>query len=130
DVDLDVLTFAHYLEHVFRDSAPARVYTDQPVESEIVDRTGTRRRVSVYPFAPDAMKLRNFGVLYDSLLARGCVRESRIGNTDLRLVLLGDVLACCADLVRNGSHIFARPGEPTHIKPLRPGRLRTLFARG
>ena len=129
DVDLDVLTFAHYLEHVFRDSAPARVYTDQPVESEIIDRTGTRRPVAVYPFAPEAMKLRNFGVLYDELLARNRVHEARIGNTDLRLVKLRDVLACCTDLVEHGGHIFAQPGEATHIKPRRAGRIQRLFQR-
>ena len=127
DVDLDVLTFAHYLEHVLRDSAPVPVYTEQPIETEIVDRTGTRRRVAVYPFAPEAMKLRNFGVLYDELLARKLVSETRIGNTDLRLVKLRDVLACGKELVRRGSHIFAQPGEATHIKPRRAGGIRTLF---
>lgn len=127
DVDLDVLTFAHYLEHVLRDTAPVPLYTEQPIETEIVDRTGTRRRVAVYPFAPEAMKLRNFGVLYDEVLARKLVTETRIGNTDLRLVRLRDVLTCGTDLVRRGSHIFAQPGETTYIKPRRAGMIRTLF---
>lgn len=129
DVDLDVLTFAHYLEHVLRETAPAPVYTEEPIETEIVDRTGTRRRIAVFPFAPEAMKLRNFGVLYDEVLARKLVREARIGNTDLRLVKLRDVLACGTDLVRRGRHIFAQPGELTYIKPNRAGRFRTLFRR-
>jgi aminoglycoside 3-N-acetyltransferase len=129
DVDLDVLTFAHYLEHLFRDTAPAPVYSDEPLEIEIIDRSGARRRVAVYPFAPEAMKLRNFGALYDELLAQNRVHEARIGNTDLRLVKLREVLACCAELVEHGGHIFAQPGEATHIKPRRTGRIRRLFRR-
>lgn len=119
DVDLEVLTFAHYLEHVFRDTAPVSVYCEEPIETEIVDRNGDRRRVSVYPFAPEAMKLRNFGALYDELLSNGSVREQRIGNTDLRLVKLRDVLSCCAARARRGQHILAKPGEMTAIKPRR-----------
>ena len=129
DVDLDVLTFAHYLEHVFRDTAPAPVYSEEPVETEIIDRSGTRRRVAVYPFAPEAMKLRNFGVLYDALLSQDRVHEARIGNTDLRVVKLRDVLACCAELVARGRHIFAQPGEATHIKPRRASGVRRLMRR-
>lgn len=127
DVDLDVLTFAHYLEHVLRDTAPVPVYADEPIETEIVDRTGKHRQVSVYPFAAEAMKLRNFGVLYDDLLARKLVHETRIGNTDLRLVKLHDVLTCGVELVGRGSHIFAQAGEATYIKPRRARGIRTLF---
>ncbi len=127
DVDLDVLTFAHYLEHIFRDTAPAQVYADEPIDTEIVDRSGNRRHVSVYPFAPESMKLRNFGVLYDELMKDGRVAEARIGNTELRLVSLRDVLEGCRNLIAHGRHIFAHPGEPTHIKPRRRRMLHQLF---
>lgn len=129
DVDLDVLTFTHYLEHTFRDTAPVPVYSPEPIETEIIDRSGARRRVAVYPFAPEAMKLRNFGVLYDDMLSRDLVRQSRVGNTNLQVVRLRDVLECGSGLVARGSHIFARPGDPTHIKPLRPSRLQKLFGK-
>ncbi len=127
DVDLDVLTFTHYLEHVFRQTAPAPVYTSEPIEVDIIDRTGALRRVAVYPFAPEAMKLRNFGVLYDELLSQGLVNKGRIGNTLLQVVSLRSVLWCGAKLVDRGTHIFARPGEPTRIKPLRTGGFRQFF---
>lgn len=129
DVDLDVLTFTHYLEHVFRDTAPAPVYAAESIDAEIVDRAGVHRRVAVYPFAPEAMKLRNFGVLYDELLARDLVVQGRLGNTRLQVVKLRDVLRCGATLVGRGRHIFAHPGEPTRIKPLRRGGLGRLFRR-
>ncbi len=127
DVDLDVLTFTHYVEHVFRDAAPTRVYADQPLEAKLVDARGQYRRVVIYPFAPTAMGMRNFGVLYDELLKRCLVSEGRIGNTQLHVVSLRDVLQSGADLVDRGGNIFAHPGEPTRIKPIRRRRLRRLF---
>jgi aminoglycoside 3-N-acetyltransferase len=125
DVDLDVLTFMHYLEHAFRDSAPVDVYAPEPIEATIIDRTGARKNIAVYPFARDAMQLRNFGVVYDELLSQALVRKARVGNTDLQLVRLRDVMMCGEQLVARGIHIFARPGEPTHIKPLRRGPRRS-----
>jgi aminoglycoside 3-N-acetyltransferase len=127
DVDLDVLTFTHYLEHTFQDSAPAEVYSAEPIEAEIVDRAGVRRRVSVYPFSPEASKLRNFGVLYDDVIEQGLVRRARVGNTTLQVVALRDILARCTALVERGGHLFARPGEPTRVKPLRKKTLRGLL---
>jgi aminoglycoside 3-N-acetyltransferase len=123
DVDLDVLTFAHYLEHLFQDTAPARVYAAKPIETNIKDWNGTQRVISVYPFAREAMKLRNFAVLYEEVLRQKLVSHRRIGNTRLQLVRLKDVLRCGSEIVSRGGHIFARPGEPTRIKPARRGAL-------
>ena len=121
DVDLDVLTFMHYLEHMFRDTAPVDVYTPEPIAASIIDRNGVQKDISVYAFASDAMKLRNFGVVYDEVLRRGLVRAARIGNTNLQVVRLRDVMEAGQALVAQGIHIFARPGEPTRVRPLRPG---------
>lgn len=119
DVDLDVLTFTHYLEHRFRDTAPTALYAPEPIDTQISDQLGRVRDVSVYPFATDAMRLRNFGVLYDRLLSERLVEQGRVGNTILQVVNLRNVLRCGADLICQGSHIFANPGEPTRIKPRR-----------
>jgi len=124
DVDLDVLTFMHYLEHVFRDTAPVDVYTPEPLPASIIDRNGVNRDIAVYAFASDAMKLRNFGVVYDEVLRRGLVRAGRIGNTNLQVVGLRDVMAAGKALVAQGIHIFALPGEPTRVRPLRNGASR------
>lgn len=122
DVDLEVLTFMHYLEHKFRDSAPVDVYTAEPISGIIIDQKGVEKHFAVYAFAGEAMKLRNFGVVYDEVLRRGLVRAGRVGNTNLQLVRLRDVLACGAELGSAGVRIFARPGEPTRVKPLRTGQ--------
>ena len=129
DVDLDVLTFTHYLEHTFQSSAPAPVYAADPIAVNVIDRARAHRTVRVYPFAPEAMRLRNFGVLYDELLERRLVAEDRIGNTRLKLVSLRSVLSCGADIVGRGGHIFARPGEPTRIKPARRRGITAFLAR-
>lgn len=122
DVDLEVLTFMHYLEHKFRDSAPVDVYTREPIGGTIIDQNGVEKNFSVYPFASEAMKLRNFGVVYDEMLRRGLVRVGRVGNTNLQVVRLRDVMICGEALVTQGVHLFAHAGEPARVKPLRGGR--------
>ncbi|MEO7043402.1 MAG: AAC(3) family N-acetyltransferase [Gemmatimonadaceae bacterium] len=119
DVDLDVLTFMHYLEHMFRDTAPVDVYTPEPMAASIIGRDGVHKDITVYAFASEAMKLRNFGVVYDEALRRGWVQAARVGNTSLQVVRLQDVMAAGQALVTQGIHIFARPGEPTRVRPLR-----------
>ena len=128
DVDLDVLTFMHYLEHKFRASAPVEVYTREPIGGTIIDPDGVQKHFAIYAFAGEAMKLRNFGVVYDEMMRRNLVRAGRVGNTNLQVLRLRDVLACGEDLIAQGGHIFAHPGEPTHIKPLRSSG-RTMKAR-
>jgi aminoglycoside 3-N-acetyltransferase len=129
DVELDVLTFAHYLEHIFREASPVPVYTAEPIGMEIIDQAKMRRAVAVYAFSPEVVKLRNFSVLYDDLIDRGKVTEERVGNTRLQLVSLRNILSSAQDLMDHGIHIIGRPGEVTRTRPHRRGRLRRLIHR-
>lgn len=119
DVDLEVLTFTHYLEDLFQASAPVPVYSSAPLHTEIKGRTGQRESVTVYPFSFEAMRARNFAVLYDALLARGLVARERAGNTRLQLVALEDVVAVGRDLVDRGVHIYGAAGQRVRVKPTR-----------
>lgn len=119
DIGLEVLTFTHYLEHIFQASAPVPVYTEEPMATEIIDRAGQRRTIEVFPFSPEAMRCRNFGVLYDRLIDRGDVKRERVGNTVMQLLPLQSVVDQGTALVVEGTHIYGRPGQPVRVKPKR-----------
>ncbi|MEO8200757.1 MAG: AAC(3) family N-acetyltransferase [Gemmatimonadota bacterium] len=125
DVGLEVLTFTHYLEHAFQDSAPVPVYTREPVRTEIIDRGGNRQTVAVYPFTSEAMQRRNFGILYDRLIAGGHVQRERLGNTVMQLVALESVVTVGTSLVHEGNHIYGALGQPVRVAP----RKRTVWQR-
>ncbi len=125
DVGLEVLTFTHYLEHIFQDSAPVTVYTPEPFSADIIDRGGVRRKVAVYPFTSEAMQRRNFGVLYDRLIAGGDVQRERLGNTVMQLVTLQSVVRVGTSLVDEGIHIYGALGQPVRVAP----KPRTLWQR-
>lgn len=119
DVGLEVLTFTHYLEHIFRDSAPVPVYTPDPMTAEIITLDGQRRAIPVYPFSTEAMRRRNFGILYDRLIDQGDVQRERVGNTELQLLALQSVIDSGALLIAEGTHIYGAKGQPVRVKPSR-----------
>ncbi len=129
DVGLETLTFAHYLEELFSDTAPVPVYAESPVDVSVVDAKGQQRRASVYPFAPEALQLRNFSVLYDALIGARLVSQSRVGNTRLRLTRLADVVDEATRLHDRGVHIYAAPGSDARVPPAPPGTAIRVAAR-
>lgn len=129
DVGLETLTFAHYLEEMFSDTAPVPVYADDPVEVSIIDARGQRTRASVFPFAPEALQLRNFSVLYDALIADRLVTRLRVGNTRLRLMRLADVVDQATRLHDRGIHVYAPPGAAARVPPAPPGTAVRVAAR-
>ncbi len=126
DVDLDVLTFTHYLEDLFQESAPIPVYASEPLRTEVRDRDGLRRDIAVYPFSTEAMSVRNFGVLYDALIERGLVKRERVGNTRLQLTNLEAVVATATELVDGGRHLYGNPGDGVRVRPTRHGTTRRI----
>jgi len=124
DVDLDVLTFTHYLEDLFKDSAPLAVYSAEPLEAPVIDNRGVAHRVKVYAFSRDAVTRRDFTTLYDRLERAGKVRRDRIGNTSLAILRLRDLVSCAREIVESGGHLFGPPGSGTRAKPSRGGPLR------
>jgi len=108
DVPFAVLTFAHYLEDRFKDSAPVPVYHPEPIQSLLIDRDGRERRVEVYAFHRDAIERRNFPVLNEALIQAGLLKRDRIGNTRLMIVKMADALLHAERLVDQGTHFYRR----------------------
>ncbi|MEP7325001.1 MAG: AAC(3) family N-acetyltransferase [Gemmatimonadota bacterium] len=127
DVGLEVLTFTHCLEHRFQDTAPVPVYTSEPMATEIIDRSGQRKTITVFPFAAEAMRRRNFGVLYDRMIAQGDVARERVGNTELQLATLQSVVDTGKTMIDEGTHIYAAAGQPVRVAPKRRTLRRRFF---
>ena len=121
DVGIEVLTFMHYLEDRFASSAPVRVYTDEAMPVELVDRAGLRRRLDVYPFSREAMAARNFALVYEEMGRRSLIQRERVGNTVLQVAALRSVLDVGAELVDRGAHIYGRQGEAVRVRPATGG---------
>ena len=43
DVPLRGMTFFHYLEDLFQDTLPVKLYEETPVESMVIDASGTEK---------------------------------------------------------------------------------------
>ena len=108
DVPFAVLTFAHYLEDRFKDSAPVPVYHPEPLQSLLIDKDGRERRLEMYVYHRDAIERRNFPALHEALTQAGLVKRDRIGNTRLMIVKMADVLQCAERLVDQGTHFYRR----------------------
>jgi hypothetical protein len=121
DVDLNVLTFTHYVEDRFRDSGPVRVYADKPFRAAIVDRGGIRKTIDLYPFSPDAVERRNFAKLYDAFERDRGVRRDRIGNTALAMLSLRSFCEFAARFVAGGNDLYGPVGSKPRNKPTRGG---------
>ena len=51
DVSLRSMTFFHYLEDLFQDTLPVKLYEEMPVESTVIDASGKTRIVKTYVFS-------------------------------------------------------------------------------
>jgi aminoglycoside N3'-acetyltransferase len=127
DVGVEFLTFTHLLEDRYEKSAPVPVYAADPMPIELIDAVGARHAVSVYPFSPEAMRSRNFSVLYDALTAEGKLRRTRVGNTTLQAFDLAALVGVGDRLVAGGGHIYT-PGRLS-VKPTPRRSLPALAAR-
>jgi aminoglycoside N3'-acetyltransferase len=122
DVDLNTLTFVHYLEDQFQSTAPTPLYTGEPLEMPIIG--GVRSTFRGYAFSPEIIPRRDFATLYDAFEDEGYVRRDRIGNTALVLVSLRELLAFATGFIRGGGRIFDPAGTSARTEPTRGGLVR------
>lgn len=106
DVPYTNFSFGHYLEHVFQDSAPIKLYRDDPMEGIVIDANGNQVRVQSCVLTEKAARQRNFRILEEDLGRRKLLRRERIGNTTLRVVSIRDVVNRAAEIVRSGRHFY------------------------
>jgi aminoglycoside 3-N-acetyltransferase len=106
DVPFWTMTFFHFLEDKFKDLSPIELYDDDPIESTVIDSNGSQITVKTYVFSEMARKRRSARALDHSLRSRNLMKTAKIGNTELILVNLSDVINCSQDLVNSGIHFY------------------------
>jgi aminoglycoside 3-N-acetyltransferase len=106
DVSLHRMTFFHYLEDLFRDSLPVKLYEETPVESSVIDTNGKRKTVKTYTFSSAARQYRNMRNFYPTLKKETAMRAEKIGNTRLIVLQLQQVVECAQKMVRSGTPLW------------------------
>jgi aminoglycoside 3-N-acetyltransferase len=106
DVSLRKMTFFHYLEDLFQDTLPVNLYDETPIESVVIDASGKRKTVQTYVFSSAARRYRNSRNLRQMLTKNRVVEMEKIGNTNLIVLQLRQVVECAQQMVRSGTPLW------------------------
>ncbi len=112
NVEFATFTFFHYLEHLVRPRMAFSLYTDEPFNVLVIDRSGESRTVTTFVFSPDAIRRRRFQVLEDELRRRKLIHHWRVGNTRLEAIRVRDAIACVNDMFDHGHYFYDVGGLP------------------
>jgi aminoglycoside N3'-acetyltransferase len=120
DVSFRAMTFFHYLEDRFKDTAPVRLYDDKrfkdtaPVrlyddkslESTVIDSNGNEMRVKTHVFSKESRENRSMQLIERELKNKNLIKTDSIGNTKLTLVNLKKIVGVAEQLVNSGMHFY------------------------
>lgn len=105
DVSLRNMTFFHYVQDVFQESSPVNLYEDVPIDTIVIDAHGNERMVKTYVFSR-ALKRHRSPNLRQTLIQSNLVNHQTIGNTNLIVLNLQDVVDCAERMVRSGKSLW------------------------
>ena len=106
DVSLRSMTFFHYLEDLFQDTLPMKLYDDTPLEGIVIDASGNKKPVKTYVFSSEARRYRNSRDLQQALRKDNLIQTGKIGNTKLIVLDLKQVVGCAQTMVRAGKPLW------------------------
>jgi amino acid adenylation domain-containing protein len=106
DVSLRSMTFFHYLEDLFQETLPVKLYEETPVESTVIDTSGTTRIVKTYVFSSDSRRYRNMRNLQKEFVKSRVIQSKKIGNTRLTVLHLRQVVECAQHMVSSGTPLW------------------------
>jgi len=120
NVDIAVVTFFHYLEHLVHHTLPFGLYTDEVYEVTVTDAEGQARTVRTHAFSREAIKRRLPNRLYDEMRAKGMLHTRRIGASVVLAVRARDFIATTLDLHQRGRPIYDLEGTAPVSPPAAP----------
>ena len=106
DCQLNKMTFFHWLEHRIQDRVDLPLYGKDLFEVRVVDQHGKEAVVRTYAFSKEAIQRRRAHLLHDELWKRGLVRRGRIGNTEILVVNLRDIIRCVDEMADRGVFFY------------------------
>jgi aminoglycoside 3-N-acetyltransferase len=92
DVSFRAMTFFHYLEDRFKDTAPVR--------------NGNEMRVKTHVFSKESRENRSMQLIERELKNKNLIKTDSIGNTKLTLVNLKNIVGVAEQLVNSGMHFY------------------------
>ena len=110
NVPFDNFTFFHNLEHLVSSELPFELYTDEPFEVPVIDKSGETITVTTFVFSLDAIRRRQFHVLEDEMRRRQMIRKRRVGNSYIYSTHLRDSIECVRDMSRKGRYFYDLEG--------------------
>jgi aminoglycoside 3-N-acetyltransferase len=106
NVPFDNYTFFHNLEHLVSSELPFALYTNEPFEVPVIDKSGETKTVTTFVFSLDAIRRRKFHVLEDEMRRRRMIRKRRVGNSYILSARLRDSIECVLDMSRRGHYFY------------------------
>lgn len=106
NVPFDNFTFFHNLEHLVSSELPFELYTDEPFEVPVIDKSGESKTVTTFVFSLDAIRRRQFHVLEGEMRRRRMIRKGRVGNSYILSARLRDSIECVLDMSRRGRYFY------------------------
>lgn len=106
DVSVRHMTFLHYVEDLFKDTLPVKLYNDNPLESIVIDVNGNKRVVKNYVFSDEARRYRDNRNLRHALMQAKAIRAEKIGNTKLILLNLDQVIEAAQEIIKSGKPLW------------------------
>jgi amino acid adenylation domain-containing protein len=103
DVSLRTLTFFHYVQDLLQNTFPVNLYEDMPVESSVIDANGNTKMVKTYVFSSASRRHRSHN-LRQVLIQNKLINRQKIGNTQLIVLNLQDVVECAQLMWSGRSH--------------------------
>jgi amino acid adenylation domain-containing protein len=100
------MTFYHYLDDLFQDTLPVKLYEETPLESIVIDTSGNSKVVQTYVFSRAARRYRNRRNLREMLIKHKIMKSQKIGNTKLIVLELQQVVECAQQMVRAGKSLW------------------------
>jgi aminoglycoside 3-N-acetyltransferase len=105
DVPPRLMTFSHYLEDLFKETLPVKLYEDTPLESIVIDVSGNKRVVKTYVFSYVARTCRDGRNLRRALIRDKVMKTEIIGRTKLAVVNLKQVVECAQKIISSGASL-------------------------
>jgi aminoglycoside 3-N-acetyltransferase len=105
DVSLRNMTFFHHVQDMFRDSSPVKLYEEMPAESIVIDTNGSKNVVKTYVFSRES-RIHRSRNLQQALVQNKLINSQKIGNTQLMVLNLQEVVECTEHMVRAGKPLW------------------------
>ncbi len=106
DASIYTLTFFHYLEDMLADRLPFKLFREELLDAEVIDRTGVARVIQTYAYSDEAIRRRRPQIMTAELDRRGLIHRARVGNSRLILLQTSDLIGAVSRMADRGAFFY------------------------